>query len=64
MELKSYYIGKPVKGICKQYAIWGSGDSNSSYPIVYLQNPKYIDEKNWDTICNSIQLILPQGFEL
>jgi hypothetical protein len=64
LKIQSYYIGSPVEGLTKQYAIWGSGETNSSWPIVYLQKPKHIKAEKWHEICNSITLRLPQGFEL
>lgn len=64
MKIKSYYIGKPIPGICKQNAIWGC-DGKSSMPLVYLQRPKWItDDKAWDKICASIEFHAPYNLEI
>lgn len=56
MNIESYSICRPVKGICKQWAIWGNSGSKT-YPLVYLQRPKWIDsDEGWETLMRSIRL--------
>ena len=64
LKIKSYFVSSPIKGICKQYGIWVSGNVNSIMPLIYLQKPKYIDENKWDEICKSVKITLPEGFEV
>lgn len=64
MKLETYSIGKPVSGVCRQYAIWATEGSTTS-PIVYLQRPKWItDDAAWERIVKSIRLDLPNGFNV
>lgn len=64
MKIQTYSICNPVKGICKQDAIWGKEYSVSS-PIVYLQRPKWITNDDcWQRIIDSIRLSLPHDFEI
>lgn len=50
-NLPPYYIFKsdPIPGVCKQYGIWVE-TGNNSYPLVYFQKPKWIDDKHWDNL--------------
>lgn len=66
MKIKSYFVSGPVEGICKQHAIWVSGDDASSlWPVVYLQRPKWFkDDVAWEKICKSIRLDVPEDFEI
>ena len=70
MELVSYEKSGPIKGICKQNALWGEVKSDiveKHYyhtPLVYFQKPKWIDDGTFQTIIDSIIVNLPVGFEL
>ena len=65
MKLESYYVGGPVKGLCKSYAIWGTDVEGSSYPLAYLKKPKWIEDVViWENIIKSIELRLKQNFEI
>ena len=66
MRIKSYSICKPVKGICKQDAIWAmDADSNATAPLIYLQRPKWItDDHCWNDILSELSLRLPLNFEV
>jgi hypothetical protein len=40
-------------------------DGSVSAPIAYLQRPKWVkDDDCWKTICESITISLPHGFEI
>ena len=61
--IQSYYVATPIKGVCKQHAIWGT-EGNQSYPLVFLQRPKWIkDDVLWDKIVAGIRLDMP-AFDL
>ena len=65
MKVTHYHTSEPVKGMCKQRAIWGRGKENVSAPLIYLQRPKWIkDDAAWRKIVSSVQLKLPKGFEI
>lgn len=66
MKIKTYSISGPVKGICKQHAIWAlEDDASSVWPVVYLQRPKWLkDDVAWEKICKSIRLDIPKDFEI
>jgi hypothetical protein len=64
LKLTHYGVDGPVKGICKQSAVWGR-EGHSAAPLVFLQRPKWIkDDLAWKKIIESIQLRLPKGFEI
>ena len=64
MKVESYFIGSPVDGFTKQWAVWCQEGSKSA-PLVYLQRPKWIvDDAQWETIVNSISVNLPFQFEV
>jgi len=61
MKIESYSVNRPIKGVCKQYAIWGT-EGGTTAPLVYLQRPKWItDDLEWEDIVDSIRLNLPKG---
>jgi hypothetical protein len=62
-KLEGYYIGRPVEGLTKQWAVWAWHDSNCGSPIIYLQKPKHISASKWVIICKSVSINLPVGFE-
>ena len=62
-KVDGYYIGAPVEGLTKQWAIWATTEPNICWPLVYLQKPKGIGKERWAEICNSITINLPKGFE-
>ena len=67
MKVTHYSVTGPWPGAIKQHSIMArSGDnSNSYFPLVYLQRPKWIkDDVAWEKICNSIKLNLPKDFEV
>jgi len=66
MKLKSYSIGEPIQGICKQYAVWGhDADNNSISPLFYIQRPKWIkDDMVWEQITKAVKVELPIGLEI
>lgn len=67
MKIKSYSVWEPVKGICKQHAVWikNENSSNSFFPLIYLQRPKWLkDDVAWEKICKSIRLDIPEDFEI
>lgn len=56
MKIDSYSICKPVKGICKQWAIWANCGSQT-FPLVYLQRPKYVtSDSAWESLMESVRL--------
>lgn len=64
MKLESYSICKPIRGLSKQYSIYGRFGTTGT-PLVYLQRPKHIkDDEVWETIVESIEVKLPVGFEI
>lgn len=57
MEVKSYSVCPPVKGITKQWAVWLNYNKASTTPLIYLQRPKYIkDDAVWEKIVESVRL--------
>ena len=60
MDIDSYSICSPVKGITKQYAIWGNKGS-STFPLVYLQRPKHISDNDWQLVINHLSLDIPKA---
>jgi len=36
MKVTHYHTSDPIKGLCKQHAIWGRGKDNVSAPLVVL----------------------------
>ena len=64
MKLDSYSLCGPIKGICKQRAIWATS-GNTTQPLIYLQRPKWItDDAVWSKIVDGLRLELPSGFEI
>lgn len=64
MKLDTYFIGEPVKGLTKQWALWVQEGSKSA-PLVYLQRPKWIvDDAQWERIVKGISIDLPFNFEV
>ena len=57
MEMESYSICKPIKGLCKSYGLWANS-GNSTAPLVYFTKPKWIKEETFIKIVNSIRLEL------
>jgi len=48
----------PIKGICKQYAIWNEQGS-SCVPVVFFQKPKWIkNEEAWIKFIRSMEIRL------
>ena len=65
MKVTHYHTCGPIDGLCKQHAIWVSGEDAPTSPLVFLQRPKWIkDDAAWAKIIESVQLRLPQGFEV
>jgi hypothetical protein len=58
VNLDSYSVCKPVKGVCKSYAIWGNRRS-MSFPLVYLRRPKHISDRDWRAVVDAVRLELP-----
>jgi hypothetical protein len=60
MKIASYSISKNgLQGYRKSPTIWGyDKDDNTSYPLAYLRKPKWMCDKDWDVILNSISLDL------
>jgi hypothetical protein len=58
MRITRYSICRPIKGICKSWAIWGGNDEDgSTAPLVYLTRPKWIkDDASWERIVTSIKV--------
>jgi hypothetical protein len=44
----------------KQYAVWGV-TGNKQYPLLYLQKPKWMTDKQYEKICKCIQLNAPKN---
>lgn len=64
MQLKSCSVDGPVKGLCKQYAVWGHNGVGAC-PLIFLQRPKWIkDDGVWQKIVDSVKLDLPVDFEV
>lgn len=64
MKIKSYERSNGVEGLFKQNCLLIS-DGYKSCPLIYFQRPKWIkDDKQWEVICNSIQISLPLGYEI
>ena len=64
MNIEKYSTSGPIKGICKQSAVWGH-EGNSLVPLIYIQRPKWIkDDAVWSQIVESIRLDLPTGMEI
>jgi hypothetical protein len=58
MKPERYSVWGPVKGICKQSAVWVH-ESNTSAPLFYIGRPKWIKDDNvWQAIVDSIQIDL------
>ena len=56
MKIDSYSVCKPIKGICKQWAIWANCGS-ATFPLVYLQRPKSVaSDSAWESLMDSIRL--------
>lgn len=56
MTIESYSICGPIKGVCKQWAIWGN-IGTATFPLIYFQRPKYIkNDESWELIVKSVQL--------
>ena len=53
-----YTIEKPIKGICKQYALWVT-EGSKMYPLVYFQKPKWVSQERWVEIMGSMRISLP-----
>lgn len=66
MKITHYSVTSPWGGIKQHSIMVRSGeDSNCYFPLVYLQRPKWIkDDTAWEAICNSIQLNIPNNFEV
>lgn len=66
MKFDSYFIGRPVKGLVKQWAIWaGNKSGNSHVPLIYLQRPKWIkDDAKWEEIVSSLVLNLNKSMDV
>ena len=66
--LISYEVNKKgVSGICKQPAIWGmfsDGKNEHIAPLVYLQKPKWMTNKQFTKILDAITLFIALGVEL
>jgi len=62
MKADSYSICKPIKNICKQYAVWINKD-NSSRPLCYLQRPKSVTDKEWQEFIEALRLDLKRESE-
>ena len=63
MIAEKYWIESPDLKYQKQFAVIGSGATCA--PIIYLQRPKWIEDNAiWETICQSVTLDLPKGFEI
>lgn len=64
MEIESYSICKPIKGICKQRGLWIKQGS-STFPAIYFQRPKWVtDDKAWNQLVESLTITLPKDFKL
>lgn len=64
MKLERYSLSGPIEGVTSQHAVM---ISNGQYtrPLIYLQRPKWIvDDAQWATICSSLSLALPAGYEV
>ena len=66
MKVDFYHTRGPLRGLCKQSAIWVCSKDTSCYaPLVYLQRPKWItDDDAWHKIVCSVRLNLPEGYEV
>lgn len=66
MKVTHYHTEGPIKGVCKQYAIWARESGTSGYsPLAFLQRPKWIkDDEAWHKIVCAIKLNLPKGYEV
>ena len=64
MKVKSYSVEGPIDGLVKQSAVWGY-DKQCIFPLIYLQRPKWIaNDAQWQTIVNSVRMVLPPDFEV
>jgi hypothetical protein len=65
MKLRRYHIGKPLDGVCKSDALWGTDKAGVDVPLIYFRRPKWItSDAAWNKIINSIVLKLSNGFEI
>jgi hypothetical protein len=65
MKIKTYSITGACPPLWKSDCIVANAEPNGVCPIVYLRRPKWIkDDAAWKTLCKSIRLELPAGFEL
>ena len=67
IKVTAYSISiNPISGICKQPALWAvlTGEHcNASFPLIYFQKPKWLNESSFLKIVKSVRLDLPRGFE-
>ena len=54
-----------VEGVCKQAALWvHDKDTNTDYPLVYFQKPKWISEVGWCKLLSHLDITLPENFNV
>jgi hypothetical protein len=66
VKLGSYSISsRPISGVCKRAAIWGhEQDTGTTFPLAYLQRPKWVTDEAWEKILHAINLEFQKGTEL
>jgi len=53
----SYSVASPISGLCKQSAVWISNGKGSTWPLIYLQRPKWItSDSTWAVIVRAVKL--------
>lgn len=58
MKPEEYSVSGPIKGLCKQSAVWIT-EGNVSAPLFYIARPKWIkDDEAWKEIVKSIKIDL------
>jgi hypothetical protein len=65
MKIHKYSFSGAVKPLWNQNCIVVSDGVTGFTPLIYFQRPKWIeDDAKWKTICESVRLELPVGFEI
>jgi hypothetical protein len=63
MKVKNFSVVRPIAGLSKQYTILVS-DGKINKPLAFLQQPKWINDSQWEEICSKIVVKLPIDYEI
>lgn len=60
-QLTHYYLGAPLKGVSKRYALYGSSDGITYCPLVHFVQPKWMSGATFLEVLEQIEIICPEG---